>query len=405
MLMASSVVAVSAGHPDRAAAGLAAAPEPLATDPTAASAAAEEAARAYLEARSAAVLPGSDAAPLDELLMDSAATCMREQLVARGKVGCWRALGEQPVGLRSRVDILTVEVDEQAAVATVRAYVYTTVTLRGTAGGSRQEGEGLDHVLSLRTDSCGWHVVDDQYLDTAQPAYLRNAGAPAAVVRRATRRLVDAAARRDLSSLACPIVPAQSGVGDPAAPPASSRALSTKTVTTLSYDRAAAVAYADKWTSEADVTGVSHNGSRYNPAYYDYASNGGPGDCTPYASQCIRAGGYPFLNGWYYVFGSPFAASPSWYNNNPQRTYLNTRYFDKVASVTDLKKGDLIYYDWDANGYLDHTAVYVGIFNGVRCIDAHTTDHRHHSWKLGGAGAKYHFYSIRDSIRWPLANQ
>jgi hypothetical protein len=70
--------------------------------------------------------------------------------------------------------------------------------------------------------------------------------------------------------------------------------------------------------------------------------------------------------------------------------------------VTDLQKGDLIYYDWNSDGYLDHTAVYVGIYNGVRCVDAHTSDHRHHAWNLGAG--KYYFYSVRDSIHWPIPN-
>ena len=207
-------------------------------------------------------------------------------------------------------------------------------------------------------------------------------------MRSSRQRLVDAARTSQLSALLTPV---------PFAPP---RSGAPRYVTTFTYNRAAAVAYADRWTTESDSTGVSHNGSKYNPAYYDYASNGGPGDCTPYASQCIRAGGYPYLTSWFYDADHPFQSSPAWYNNNPQRTYLTGRYLDKVTSVADLQKGDLIYYDWNADGYLDHTAVYVGIYNGVRCVDAHTSDHRHHAWNLGAG--KYYFYSVRDSIHWPI---
>jgi hypothetical protein len=364
-------------------------------------AAAQAAAERYLSARSAAVLsPVGPHGSLDDPTA-AAPLLVRERLVVRGKLGYWRSFGERPVAVSSRVVVDAVEADEAAA--TVNAYVYTTVILRGADAGSRQEGEGIAHRVALQLVAGGWQVITDDYLDTAQPAYLRCADAPAGLTRSVTRRLVDAARARELGSMLCPVT-VKAGPQGPAAPQSDALALG-RMLTTITFNRAAAVAYADKWTSEADVTGISHYGSRYNPAYYDYAANGGPGDCTPYASQCISAGGYPFLRGWYYEFGNPFAASPSWYNNNPQRSYLNLRYFDKVASVTDLKKGDLIYYDWNADGYLDHTAVYVGIYDGVRCVDAHTTDHRHHAWKLGGAGAKYHFYSIRDVVRWPLPSQ
>jgi hypothetical protein len=363
---------------------------------SAAASAAQAVAEEYLIARSRAVLTGA-AAPAGGESGSTEDLSSAERLVARGKIACWRSSGERPAQVRCSVAVRSVDLDEAGTRAAVSAYAYTTVVLTGGPAGGREEGEGLGHTVTLELRDGVWVVVADEYLDTAQPSYLRAAGATQTVQRLAVRKLAEASRDRRLIALLSALTPR---IRPPAA-----RLAAARLITTLTYNRSAVVTYADKWTSESDVTGVSHNGARYNPAYYDYASNGGPGDCTPYASQCVRAGGYPFLKGWFYDFGNPFAASPSWYNNNPQRTYLNLRYIDKVSSVTDLKKGDLIYYDWDANGYLDHTAVYVGIYNGVRCIDAHTSDHRHHSWKLGGSGTKYHFYSVRDSIRWPLANQ
>jgi len=360
---------------------------------------AQVAAEEYLKARSQAVLPESAAPDLTDVLARNGGILARERLVAKGKVVCWQSFDERPVSVRTSVVVRAVDVDETAGSASVQAYVYTTVTLRGEAGGQRQEGEGIDHPLTLACTAGRWQVVEDQDLDTAQPSYLCAAGASAACVRRAAQKLAHAADGRRLGTAISPVLP-----GTPATS-STPAAASGRVITTLTYDRADVVRYADKWTSESDSTGVSHNGARYNPAYYDYASNGGPGDCTPYASQCIRAGGYPFLAGWYYDFSNPFKASSSWYNNNPQRTYLKGRYFDRVDSVSDLSKGDIIYYDWNADGYLDHTAVYVGIYDGVRCIDAHTSDHRHHSWKLGGSSTKYYFFNMRDTIRWPLADQ
>ncbi len=58
----------------------------------------------------------------------------------------------------------------------------------------------------------------------------------------------------------------------------------------LPYDRAAAVAYARRWSL------------RRNPAYYNFDKIGG--DCTNFASQCIYAGAqvmnYTPVLGWYY---------------------------------------------------------------------------------------------------------
>ena len=57
------------------------------------------------------------------------------------------------------------------------------------------------------------------------------------------------------------------------------------------YDRGKAVAYAHKWAFGR------------NPAYYDFEEIGG--DCTNFASQCLRAGGgvmnFTPTFGWYYV--------------------------------------------------------------------------------------------------------
>lgn len=366
-----------------------AAAAPAATDPAAQ---AQAAAEQYLQARAAAVLPATAAPSLAECVPVSSQLLSAQRLIATGKVAFWRSWHERPVAVGCAVNDATASTDQAGSGATVSVYAQTTVTLANAKGSTRQEQEGIPHQLALSLVDGRWLVTADQYVDTAEPAYLSAAAAPAATVRKCKQRLVEAARSNQLSALLTPV---------PYMPPAAAAPV-PRYATTFTYDRAAAVAYADRWTTESDSTGISHNGAKYNPAYYDYASNGGPGDCTPYASQCIRAGGYPYLTSWFYDAAHPFSSAPAWYNNNPQHTYLAGRYLDKVDSVTDLQKGDLIYYDWNADGYLDHTAVYVGIYNGVRCVDAHTSDHRHHAWNLGAG--KYYFYAVRDSIHWPISN-
>jgi hypothetical protein len=370
---------------------------PAAADPAAAGPAeapavqVQAAVEQYLQARAAAVLPGAAASPLSAWLPPGSPLLATQQLVAAGKVAFWRSWHERPVAVGCSVTDATAAVDQTGTAATASAYAVATITLANGRGSTRQEQEGIRHQLTLSLAGGCWLVTADQYADTAELAYLKAVAAPAATVRSTRQCLVDEARSEQLSALLTqvPFTPAPS-------------VTAPRYVTTFTYDRAAAVAYADRWTTESDSTGISHNGSKYNPAYYDYASNGGPGDCTPYASQCLRAGGYPYLTSWFYDAAHPFSSAPAWYNNNPQRTYLTGRYLDKVGAVSDLQKGDLIYYDWNSDGYLDHTAVYVGIYNGVRCVDAHTSDHRHHAWNLGAG--KYYFYSVRDSIHWPIPN-
>jgi hypothetical protein len=255
-------------------------------------------------------------------------------------------------------------------------------SLANARGATRQEGEGVDHRLTLTLANGQWRVTADDYLDTEEPGYLEAAKAPQVVVNAAVKRLTDA---EDASQLISELNPV------PFSALSSTRPLHGY-VGPISYNRTAAGSYADRYCL------------KYNPAYFNYASDGG-GDCTPFASQCVRAGNYPYLAHWYYNSTNPYAASPSWYNNNPQQSYLSGRYIDRVSSVTSLEKGDLIYYDWDNDGYLDHTAVYVGIYNGVRCIDAHTTDLYHHAWNLGGSSTARYFYNVRDSVMWPVPNQ
>lgn len=68
----------------------------------------------------------------------------------------------------------------------------------------------------------------------------------------------------------------------------------------MTYDRAAAVAYAHEWAFSR------------NPLYYDFSAIGG--DCTNFISQCLYAGApvmnYTLYTGWYY--NSLQSRSPSW---------------------------------------------------------------------------------------------
>ncbi|WP_312035497.1 amidase domain-containing protein [Mycolicibacterium neoaurum] len=171
----------------------------------------------------------------------------------------------------------------------------------------------------------------------------------------------------------------------------------------LSASRRAAVEYAEKWADG------------FNPEYE--ALGGGGVDCTNFASQVMRAGGFGDVGNeiddwrrgdsddWYYqndggVFpGNRFSTTWTLAKENhnfvtqhsgrgevigvvptPSRAGL-----DPLApSRAGLLPGDLIYYK-DADGQINHVSVYVGqaMVNGVPTdvINQHAADvNRHNDW-------------------------
>jgi hypothetical protein len=154
-----------------------------------------------------------------------------------------------------------------------------------------------------------------------------------------------------------------------------------------SRSRQAAVDYAEDWA----------NGS--NPAYGSIG--GGDLDCTNFASQVMRAGGFSDVgdglddwhrgdaNDWYFHNGPPYVpgnkSSNSWALAKESHNFVTQNSgrgeikgiaqtggagLDPLApSRAGLIPGDLIYYK-DAGGQINHTAVYVG----QAMVDGRLTD-------------------------------
>ena len=142
--------------------------------------------------------------------------------------------------------------------------------------------------------------------------------------------------------------------------------LKTYGVGRYNYNPDKAIAYADKWATSR------------NPEYRQY-----PGvDCCNFVSQCLYAGGMPRNSEWY-------PASYAWINCSG--AISNFRKYGKFISANDgnVLKGNPVYYDWNSNGVYDHTAICVGRNSaGTPIIDAHTGDHYHAAWRLGGNGTR-----------------
>lgn len=96
----------------------------------------------------------------------------------------------------------------------------------------------------------------------------------------------------------------------------------------------------------------------YNPAYRTFADVGG--DCTNFASQVMRAGGWVDRPGWYLDWNN------WWYNDlNQTRSWTYTHAFQQffntsgrgqfLSYLVDLWIGDAMQIDFGANGTIDHT--------------------------------------------------
>ncbi|MBC7228501.1 MAG: amidase domain-containing protein [Thermoflexales bacterium] len=155
------------------------------------------------------------------------------------------------------------------------------------------------------------------------------------------------------------------------------------------YNRAGAVAYADRWWNS------------HNPRYRYFPGD----DCTNYVSQCFDDGGQalmawraPFV--WWYDFHSTGDVwddtwSTSWavphdqaYNLS-RNTNVDEMRGSYVASARELTLGDSLYYDFDGDGILDHSAIVVEIRNGEPYVNYHTNNTYHRHWDLGAVTTRF----------------
>lgn len=133
----------------------------------------------------------------------------------------------------------------------------------------------------------------------------------------------------------------------------------------LTYDRAKAVAYAERWALSR------------NPRFYDFEDIGG--DCTNFASQCIYAGAgvmnWTPVTGWYYIDAS--RRTPSWTGVEYLYRFLVTNGgagpYARVVSRAEIQPGDIVQLG-HADGHFYHSPVVLGIRGGEIYVAAHTYD-------------------------------
>lgn len=131
------------------------------------------------------------------------------------------------------------------------------------------------------------------------------------------------------------------------------------------YDRARAVAYAERWALGR------------NPAYLDYHGLGG--DCTNFVSQCLYAGGgvmnWAPVFGWYYVNGNDRTAS--WTGVEYLYRFLvgneSAGPYAREAEPSAMEPGDVVQLANEGERY-SHTSLVVAVRDGELFVAAHTLD-------------------------------
>ena len=153
----------------------------------------------------------------------------------------------------------------------------------------------------------------------------------------------------------------------------------------IAYDRASAVAYAQKWAFSR------------NPDYYNFDLLGG--DCTNFASQCLFAG-CKVMNftpdlGWYYRTLSDRAAAWTgveffyrFLMGNESGIGTGAGPFAKEVGIEALEIGDFVQLGRETGDFY-HTPVVVGFRGGTPLVAAHTYD------AYGRALSSYRFQKLR----------
>lgn len=163
-----------------------------------------------------------------------------------------------------------------------------------------------------------------------------------------------------------------------------------KTEQRFTYDRHAAVQYAERWWNS------------YNPDYKVFEV-----DCTNYISQCLRAGGAPMHGmpvrdqGWWYSsdnwsFSWSVAHSLRWYLSGSTQGLKGKA----VENPESLIPGDVICYDFSGDGRWDHNTIVVAKdADGMPLVNAHTDNSRNRYWSYEDSTAwtpniQYKFFRI-----------
>jgi len=272
-----------------------------------------------------------------------------------------REAGFKYTGVELEAEIKSVEVAGDSAQVTVNVVdvTYTSAYPDDPSPIVTKEA-GLEHIISVVLQGNEWYIADDRYFD--------------------------AFAKQGTKGLDVPLL------RDDEVSDASSEANTSGGVVPCwyhYYNRSGAVNYADTWWNSS------------NPNYRYFSGN----DCANYVSQCFDNGGQALMAWaspyiwWYNFHGTSTVSDDTWSTswsvphdqayNLSRNTDQNEMRGSYVSSAGQLALGDSIYYDFNDDGILDHSAIVVEFRSGESYVNYHTNNTYHRHWNLGAPTTRF----------------
>lgn len=140
------------------------------------------------------------------------------------------------------------------------------------------------------------------------------------------------------------------------------------------------------------VSAQTYNGNKAAAYAYKNAKNGVPGswyfayaggDCTNFASQSLKAGGWTMKDlghtndlSWYYVSYAPFLSSHTWGGADNFHSYLARSGRASTSNIYSLEKGDIAQIDYGCDNVWEHTMIVTDKRNGEIYLCYHTPDNK-----------------------------
>jgi len=222
--------------------------------------------------------------------------------------------------------------------------------------------ETLTHLTSLRRDGSAWVIESDDNQFGIQSNPIEGQAKPVDMQPSGTDRLASSNGYRVFIPL---IVQGSSQV---ATTQEVANLDTTNATLAATYSREAASGYA-----------LARGGQSNENGYHDFGNN-----CTNFISQCLKAGGWPEKTGyykstdgwWYHGLWPTYAAYP-WHNAHYWWWFTqNTGRGTILSSIWDLWFGDILQYDWQKDGTVDHSAIVSSrSYNGTIYMAQHTSNY------------------------------
>ncbi|AVX20014.1 Putative amidase domain-containing protein [Carboxydocella sporoproducens DSM 16521] len=164
------------------------------------------------------------------------------------------------------------------------------------------------------------------------------------------------------------------------------------------YNSTGAVSYAEKWAKSRNSNYPSFDNDCTNfvsQAIHDPTGAGKPFDESG-SSQYFMW--YIYKRWWGWDYTTTWSVASHFYNylrENPAGSWINSWNPPQPTTPSDMKEGDILFYDWNNDGSKDHAAIVVGYGTDPtsgyvgNLQDQHTTDRYHAIWHLRPYNSKW----------------